>query len=118
MGLTTVSKGGMIINMQGLVIVFKDSEMLIGQTSDNIIAFKQSKESKMAITPEQLENWFTYHSPTADDQVGYLAIREAGKHLAEMIVTHTPASADQTAAIRKVREAVMTANAAIACKGL
>jgi hypothetical protein len=34
-----------------------------------------------------------------------------------MIVALTPPSADQTAAIRKVREAVFTANAAIACGG-
>jgi hypothetical protein len=71
----------------------------------------------MSITPEQLTNWFTYHSPTESDQVGYLAIRQAGLDLALAIVHNTPSSADQTAAIRKVREAVMTANAAIACKG-
>ena len=71
----------------------------------------------MTITKEQLENWFTYHSPEGDEQSRYLAIREAGKHLAATIVDTTTPSADQTAAVRKVREAVMTANAAIACKG-
>ena len=72
---------------------------------------------QMAITPENVENWFTYHSPTADQLPKYLAIREAGKLLASAIVANTPSSADQTAAIRKVREAVMTANASIACGG-
>lgn len=67
------------------------------------------------ITQVDLDNWFTYHSPSAEQLPRYLAIREAGKHLAEVIVNNTPASADQTAAIRKIRETVMTANAAIAC---
>lgn len=71
----------------------------------------------MTITKEQLENWFMYHSPEGNQQSQYLAIREAGKHLAATILDNTPSSADQTAAIRKVRESVMTANAAIACKG-
>lgn len=69
------------------------------------------------ITQSQLDNWFTYHSPTADDQVGYVAIRVAAKSLAETIVKYSPTSADQSAAIRLLREAVMTANASIACKG-
>jgi hypothetical protein len=34
---------------------------------------------------------------------------------AETIIRNTPPGSDQSAAIRKVREAVMTANAAIAC---
>lgn len=66
---------------------------------------------------ELLDNWFTYHPPNAGDVDAYVAIREAGRSLARTIVRHTPRSADQSAAIRKVREAVMTANAARACKG-
>jgi len=66
---------------------------------------------------ETLKNWFTYHSPTADQLPKYLAIREAGLALATVITENTPMSADQTASIRKIREAVMTANAAIACGG-
>jgi hypothetical protein len=69
------------------------------------------------ISQEQLDNWFTYHSPTADQPSKYLAIREAGKHLAGTIVANSPDCADTTAAVRKVREAVMTANQAIACGG-
>ena len=71
----------------------------------------------MGITEEQLKNWFTYHSPTSEALPKYQAIREAGFTLAKAIVNNSPASADQTAAVRKVREAVMTANAAIACDG-
>jgi hypothetical protein len=72
---------------------------------------------KVPIGMEEIENWFTYHSPTEVDQVGYVAIRNAAKELAKVIVNHTPPSADQTAAIRKVREAVHAANSAIACGG-
>lgn len=71
----------------------------------------------MTITNEQLDNWFTYHTPGPDQLPQYLAIRKAGLLLAQVIVNNSPASADQTAAIRKVREAVMTANASIACGG-
>jgi hypothetical protein len=78
----------------------------------------------MAITDQDLQNWFTYHSPLPDtpppspEQLPkYLAIRDAGMSLARAIVSNSAPSADQTAAVRKVREAVMTANAAIACGG-
>lgn len=67
------------------------------------------------ITETDLNNWFTYHSPQTDQIPKYAAIREAGLELANVILNTTPASADQIAAIRKVREAVMTANASIAC---
>jgi len=69
------------------------------------------------ITKENLDNWFTYHSPSAEQLPKYQAIREAGAALAETIVVNSPASADQTAAVRSVRLAVMQANAAIACDG-
>lgn len=87
----------------------------------------------MPITDAQLSNWFTYHPPshtpipTFDGEghvngqttqpEAYIAIRDAGQAFAMTIRRLTPPSADQTAAIRKVREAVMTANAAIACEG-
>lgn len=69
------------------------------------------------ITQAQLDNWFTYHKPEGNDPERYLAIREAGKKLAEAIVANTPSCADQTVAVRKVREAIMVANQSIACKG-
>jgi len=64
----------------------------------------------MPITQEDLDNWFTYHPPTGETQMdAYLRLRVAGKMFAEVIMKNCPSSADQTAAIRKVREAVMTA---------
>lgn len=62
-----------------------------------------------------LDNLFTYHPPKGDQVERYAKLREAGKALAQSILDNTPPSADQSAAIRHVREAVMTANAAIAC---
>jgi hypothetical protein len=67
------------------------------------------------VTENDLINWFQYHLPTADQQEKYVTLREAGLTLAKTILETTPAGADQTAAIRKVRESIMTANAAIAC---
>jgi hypothetical protein len=67
------------------------------------------------ITEDQLLEWFTYHPASPSEIWKYAEIRKAAFDLALVVVRQTPAGADQTAAIRKVREAVMTANAAIAC---
>lgn len=64
-----------------------------------------------------LEHIFMYHAPGGDDVGRYQRLREAAKAFAQVIVDETPECADQSAAIRHVREAVMTANAAIALKG-
>jgi len=76
---------------------------------------KSHRERKFTISQAQLDNWFQYHSPSSDQLPKYQAIREAGKLLASTIVANAPDSADTTAAVRKVREAVMTANQSIAC---
>ncbi len=70
----------------------------------------------MGVTQEDLERWFTYHAPEPEQIAAYAEIRSAALGFATAILALTPPSADQTAAIRKVREAVMTANAAIACE--
>jgi hypothetical protein len=67
------------------------------------------------MTSEEINNLFTYHAPKGDQTERYNKIREKAKELALVIVENTPAYADQSAAIRKLRESVMTANAAIAC---
>jgi hypothetical protein len=70
------------------------------------------------ITQSNLDHWFTYHPPKGAQQDKYLKVREAGKKFAEVILECTDQpSADQSAAIRHVRDAVMTANQAIACEG-
>jgi hypothetical protein len=64
-----------------------------------------------------IENVFRYHEPTGSQTVSYENIRHGAKAFAQIILDNTPASADQTAAIRKLRECVMTANACVALGG-
>jgi len=70
-----------------------------------------------AVKKEDLDHIFTYHAPTAEQLVHYTEIRQAAKAFAAAILEHTPQCADQSAAIREIRNAVMTANAAVALKG-
>ena len=70
------------------------------------------------ISNEQLTNWFTHHPPMDPETVAaYEKIRAAGLVFATVIRDTTPPSADQTTAIRHVRDAVMNSNSAIACGG-
>ena len=66
------------------------------------------------MTRDEIKNIFTYHAPTNAQRDRYERLREEAKAFAFCIIECTPASADQSAAIRKLRECVMTANAAIA----
>ncbi|MGD0676883.1 MAG: hypothetical protein ABSC94_15830 [Polyangiaceae bacterium] len=60
---------------------------------------------------------FTHHAPTPDKLHHYEAIHAAAKRYAEVILANTPPGVDQTAALRLLREATMTANAAVALDG-
>ena len=62
----------------------------------------------------ELDNIFTYHPPSPGQMLKYVALRGAARAFAQVVVESTPVSADQSAAIRKIREAMMTANAAVA----
>lgn len=66
---------------------------------------------------DAIQNWFTYHPPTEETIPKFKAVRDAGMAFARVINESCPPGADTSTAIRKVREAVMTANAAIACCG-
>jgi len=66
-------------------------------------------------TRAEIDAWFTHHPPDEHQIARYKKIREKAKELAVLITDHTPVCPDQTAALRKLRECVMTANAAIAC---
>lgn len=70
------------------------------------------------MSPDQLQEIFTYHPPTEDKRRQYETIRSAAYDFARVLLENTPPSPDQTAAIRKIREAVMTANASIALDGM
>ena len=64
-----------------------------------------------------INNIFSFHVPTEQQIEAMTNVREQARILAQYIVSNVPAGADQAAAIRKVREAVMTANAGIVLNG-
>lgn len=79
--------------------------------------------SKEQITPkhpsnrtglDDLERVFTFQPATAQQREAYIEIREAARSFAETVLRCCPPCADTTTAVRKIREAVMTANAAVA----
>ena len=61
-----------------------------------------------------IEKAFTFHPVKEDQGERYTAIRAEAKKLAIFIAQNTPPSREQTIAIRRLKEAVMYANAAIA----
>lgn len=63
-----------------------------------------------------LENVFTYHAPDGPEQIAiYQKVREGGLEMARLIDRACPDGAEKTLAVRKIQEAVMWANAGIAC---
>lgn len=68
-------------------------------------------------TPEQIEDMFTYHAPTADQIPKYETVRAAAKEFARVICENSPASADQSAALRLLRQCVYSVNGSIALGG-
>lgn len=71
----------------------------------------------MPLTKKDLDDIFSYHVPEPDQILKYQTIRDAAKVFAAVVLDNTPLSADQTVAVRKIREAVMVANASIALNG-
>jgi hypothetical protein len=65
--------------------------------------------------PIDIDNVFTYHPPVGDQVERYQYIREGGRILARLIDGQAPDGPEKTLALRKLQEAVMWANAAIAC---
>jgi len=78
----------------------------------------QTKYEIDSKTQGELNEWFKYHSPYGDQSDRYEALRSAARELAVMICEIVPPCADRTASLRKLRECIMTANAAIACQEL
>lgn len=66
-------------------------------------------------TREDFDRWFNYHPAKGDQGERHQRVRDAAKRFAEEIAECCPDGADRAAAFRKVREAMMTANAAISC---
>jgi hypothetical protein len=69
------------------------------------------------VDEDTLNDVFRYHAPDAAQVVRYQELREAAKAFARVVLQHCPPSADRSAAVRHVREALMTANASIALGG-
>lgn len=59
----------------------------------------------------------TYHAPSQGDVEKISIIRFAAAKMIQAIIDNCPPSADRSAAIRKVREGLMTANASIVLAG-
>lgn len=76
-----------------------------------------SPDGNPGFTRIDIERLFTYHPPSAGQRVHYEKLRDAARAFAVVLVEHTPNGADQSAAIRKLRECVNTANASIAVSG-
>ncbi|MGC2495935.1 DUF7681 family protein [Candidatus Binatus sp.] len=66
-----------------------------------------------SMSEKDLDDWFSHHAPHAGQQEKFDAIHAAGKDFARVIRDCTPPGAHQTAAVRKMREALYTASAAI-----
>jgi len=74
--------------------------------------------SRPMSSSEILAEMFSYHPPTPETLPKFSAINQAAKNFAEIVLQNCPLSADRSAAIRLIRDARMTANAAVALNGL
>ena len=80
------------------------------------IAFARDADGTIDPTPAVGdERKFIYHPPKGDQADRYKLIRSYGKTLSDGINILCPESDERDEAIKKVREAIMWANASIAC---
>lgn len=71
----------------------------------------------MPFLRELLDDLFSSEPTFGEDQLHQQAIRSAARVYAEAVINHSPASADQTVAIRKLRESMLAGCEAIRLKG-
>ena len=71
----------------------------------------------MPVTRDNLSDVIAYHAPDQEQIARIGNIRQGAEEFIATILVNTPNCADQQAAIRHVREALMTSNAAIVLKG-
>jgi hypothetical protein len=77
-------------------------------------------DSRPGLTPDEeaaLKDVFTYQPQSDEANERMREVRVAGLDFATVITLNCPRSADRSAALRKIREACFTANAAIALEG-
>jgi len=82
-----------------------------------MIMSEEGRAEKRAASREKWSNVFSYHAPQDDQPQKYEALRAKALELALLIDESVPDCADKSAAIRQLRECIMTANAGIALKG-
>ena len=87
---------------------------------DNVTqsATKPATYSLPTTSEEAIDKIFTYQPPTQTTLPKFLAIREAGKYFAKVLLHNMPAGGDRYTAIQKIREAVMVANAGVSLDGM
>jgi hypothetical protein len=66
------------------------------------------------MTPEQIENIFTYHKPFGTQAERYETLRTTARTLAGMINEGCPESREKALALTNLQQAIMWANASIA----
>ena len=66
---------------------------------------------------QDLDKLFHIHAMAPEESQKLVTIREAALAFAQVVLANTPPGPDQDEAVRKIREAVWTANAAVAMKG-
>jgi len=76
-----------------------------------------STEVLLESQEQVLDDLFTYHAPTPEQLPKYDAIRKGARYFASIVLANCPSSADRSAALRQIRQAMMTANASIALHG-
>ena len=64
-----------------------------------------------------LDHIFAFHAATLEQGEQHQRVRDAAKEFAKVVIANTPKSPDQSTAIRQIREAMQTANSAIALDG-
>lgn len=67
---------------------------------------------------KDIENRFTYHSPSKEQADTFPIIREKAKELAYLLELHCPNSREYSLALTKLEETVMWANASISRYGI
>lgn len=90
-------------------------------TTENVAAAQPAQPSTASPPPYdpdhqlhlQVEEWFTYHRPNETQTNALIEIRNTARGFAHDIVRLCPPGPDRSAALRLLREAVMTANASI-----
>lgn len=70
------------------------------------------------VTLDNVSEVVRYHAPTEAQKISHEALAQGAEDFLRLIITHCPECADTSSAIRLVREAKMTASAAIALNGL